>query len=265
MEEQEFPSRASEVVAVEASPRLRDVPRPARGFRSGPMAAVVATVAIVAATALPGPPRLTPAPVTPSPIVLSLAPEVMPDLETVGTLSLGGALTRFSLDTQGDGPVWAEREDGSAALSVRLVADEDPATYLEGILDFRHRSSAEALRGGSAELFSASVSDFPGFSPTLRVVGGEPYVDVYGSLAGLLVGGGALEGTSVEIRNVPGTLVRRGAWGSALKGRALNYGDTVFARVVWLREARGGSMAIDDAGEGSLGLSLVASHGASTR
>ena len=113
------------------------------------MAAMVATVAIVAATALPGPARFTPVPVTASPIVRSLAPEVMPELETVGTLSLGGPLSRFSLASEGDAFVWAEREDGSAALSVRLVSNEDPATFLEGVLGFRSRSSAEGVSGRS--------------------------------------------------------------------------------------------------------------------
>lgn len=259
MDEQEFPGRADQGVAVEAAPRLRDVPRPARGFQSGPMAAVVATVAIVAATALPGPARFTPVPASTSPIVRSLAPEVMQDLETVGTLSLGGSLAGFSLARDGETLLWAEREDGSAALSVRLVSDEDPGAFLEGVLSFRSRSSAEGLGVHLRGLYSASVSEFPGFPPVLRAVEGDSNVDVYGSLAGTLVGGGALEGTSIGIRNVPGTLVRRGAWSSALKGRSLVYADTVFARVVWLREANGGEMNVGDAGEGSLGLSLVAS------
>ncbi|MGK0481796.1 MAG: hypothetical protein ACJAQ3_001774 [Planctomycetota bacterium] len=257
MESHEFPGREEHGVAVEAAPRLCDVPKASRGFRSGPLAAAVATVVILAATALPGPIRPVPAPVAPSPVLRTLAPVTMPSLMEVGTLSLGGSLAGFALDATGDAPVWLEREDGTASLSVKLVSVQDPDTFLEGVLEFRARISVEELSQSSRELFAANAAGFPMMPPMLRKVGADSDHEAYGSMAGTLVGGGALEGTAVGIRNIPGSAVRRGPWSSALDGRMVSFSDTVFARLVWLREAGGGAMEIADAGQGNLGLCLV--------
>ncbi len=242
---------------VHAEPRLRDVPKPFRGVRSGPLAAVVATVGIIAATALPSPAKFSPASAV-APVMATLALTPMPALGPIGTVSLEGSLADMVLDMATPESAWIDRGDGSAAFSVKLVARGNEQTYLEGVFDLRGRTSSKELAGVERQLFAASAPDVPGMAPWLGSVEPSDGADVYSSLAGSLIGHGALEGAVVSVRNVPGTAIRRGLWEGSVDGEAVVHEDTVFARLVWMREANAAERSIDVGGEGSLGVYLSA-------
>ncbi|MEM8711233.1 MAG: hypothetical protein AAGG01_09790 [Planctomycetota bacterium] len=231
--------------------------RPARGFRSGPVAAGLATAAILAATALPGPPRFTPA-APPAAVVRTLGAGSIPELMGAGSLRLGGALEPFHLDEANSSQSWQERGDGTASLEVRLQSSEDPLTYLEGVLTLRGQRQVDTLDDVSWQLFAAAVPQIEGVEPRLEAAdpAGSGDALVYGSLAGSLAGAGQLSGAMIAVRNVPGTLVRRGAWSGSIAGERMELEDTLFARVLWLREPGACAMDLEDHGRGTLGLRL---------
>lgn len=249
---------------IQAGPERKMERRPARGFRSGPVAAGLATVAILAATALPGPPKFTPAAPT-APVTISLASASIPSLANAGTLRLGGGLADFWLDEADSAANWLERSDGTASFSVRLVSSLDPETCLEGAVTLRGKRSVAALDDASRKLVTATVPQIEGVDPRLEAAEAAHETgrdtEVYTSLAGTLVGSGELEGAAVSLRNVPDTLIRRGSWSGAVAGDSVSLDDTVFARVLWLREAGACAMELEDHGRGTLGLQLSSSRG----
>ena len=255
MDEQEISFGGVAEPMVAAAPRLNDVPRAARGFRSGPVAAVVATVAIVAATAIPSRASFSAPKTHPAPVSVSFDVGAVPLLESLGSLELGRSFQGFSL--VGSKCSWDDRSDGSATLRVRLASAGDPGTFLFGDLDLRGHAASNSLGAASRELFTGIVPKTSGASAWLGPALALPGVDVYSSLAGTLMGAGELEGTSIAVRNIPGTAVRRGAWSGGQISHTAPLEDTVFARVAWIRETSGVRQTIDSEGGGRLCLYLM--------
>ena len=97
MDEQEISFGGVAEPMVAAEPRISDLPKSTRGFRSGPVAAVVATVAIVAVTAVPSRGKFKTPPTSSAPVTLSYGVDHVPHLEGLGALRLGGSLEGFTL------------------------------------------------------------------------------------------------------------------------------------------------------------------------
>ena len=254
MDEQEISFGGVAEPMVAAEPRISDLPKSTRGFRSGPVAAVVATVAIVAATAIPSRASFKTPPTSPAPVASSYGVDRVPLLEGLGALRLGGSLGGFTL--LGSDCSWDDRSDGTSTFRVRLASDEDPDTFLFGDLFLRGRSSSRSMEAVSRELFTGIVPKVEGAGPRLGPAPALPGVDVYTSLAGTLMGAGELEGASIAIRNVPGTSVRRGPWSGGEIRHTAPLEDTVFARIVWMRESKSPRRSIEPQGGGSLSLYL---------
>ncbi len=244
---------------VEAAPRIGDVPKAPRGFRSGPFAAVVATVVIVAATALPSRANFKTASTAPATVSASFDIDGIPALEDLGALKLGSSFAGFTL--QGNDGSWDDRSDGTSTLRVRLASVDDPSTFLFGDLVLQGRAASEDMEVAARELFAGVAPSAPGGGGWLSSVKPAADVDVYTSLAGTLMGAGDLEGAAVVVRNIPGTSVRRGPWtsgpSSSTASDVIAYDDTIFARVIWLRESDGVKRAIQPEGAGSLSLYLA--------
>ena len=242
---------------VEAAPRIGDVPKADRGLRSGPIAAVVATAVIVAATALPSRANFTPASMAPAAVSASYSIDGIPALEDLGSIVLKNSFEGFTL--QGSDCSWDDRSDGTSTLRVRLAASDDPGTFLFGDLVLRGRTASEDIEVAARELFAGVAPVAPGAGAWLSTAEPASDVDVYTSLAGTLMGAGDLEGAAVAVRNIPGTSVRRGPWADGDIDHdltATTYEDTVFARVIWLRESDSQVRSIQSEGAGSLSLYL---------
>ena len=70
------------------------------------------------------------------------------------------------------------------------------------------------------------------------------------------MGAGELLGASIAIRNIPGTSVRRGPWSGGEIRHTAPLEDTVFARIVWMRETESPRRSMESQGGGSLSLYL---------
>ena len=239
---------------VEAAPRLSDVPAPIRGFRSGPVAATLATAVIVAATALPSAASFEPASLVPAAVTAGYSIDVVPSLEDLGSLKLEGSFESFTL--QESGSSWDDRSDSSSILHVRFASSDAPDTFLFGDLVLRGRIQSEAMEVAKWELFAGTAPVVAGLDSWLRTDKPAPKVDIYTSLAGTLMGAGELEGASISVRNIPGTSVRRGPWASGHGDAAVSLSDTIFARIIWLRDTDSSTRGIQSEGGGSLSLYL---------
>lgn len=255
MDEQEISFGGVAEPMVEAAPRIGDVPTTTRGVRSGPIAAVVATAVIVAATALPSPAKFTTPVTTPAAVSASYSIQDIPVLENLESLQLGSSFENFTLF--GSECSWDDRADGTSTLRVRLTSDQDPSTFLFGDLILKGRVPSDDLEVVSRELFAGVAPETPGAGGWLRKAGPAPDVDVYTSLAGTLMGAGDLEGATVAVRNLPGTAVRRGPWATSSGRSSASFDDTVFARIIWLRETDNAELSIQSEGGGSLSLYLA--------
>ena len=263
MDEQEISFGGVAEPMVAAAPRIGDVPRPRRGVRSGPIAAVMATVAIVAATAVPSPSNFTGPPLAPAAVTASFDIDGIPALEGLGALKLGNSFGGYTL--QASQSSWDDRRDGSSTLRLRLTSDVDPSTFLFADFTLQGRTSSTELDVLSRRLFQGVTSSFIGGEGWLTASEPAMNVDVYTSLSGTLLGAGDLEGTAIEVRNIPGTSVRRGPWTGVLpqaskrgrsRSKTVAYDDTVFARVIWMFEDGGSSEEIQSEGAGTLSLYL---------
>lgn len=255
MDEQEISFGGVAEPMVEAAPRIGDVPQATRGVRSGPLAAIVATAVIVAATAIPSTAKFRSPVTAPSAVSASFNIEDIPALENLRSLQLGSSFEDFTLF--GSECSWDDRADGSSTLRVRLTSNEDPSTFLFGDLTLKGRIASDDMEVISRRLFAGAAPQAPGAGGWLRKTGPEPDVDVYTSLAGTLMGAGDLEGATVAVRNLPGTAVRRGPWSTSIGRDSLSFDDTIFARIIWLRETDSADQPIQSEGGGSLSLYLA--------
>ncbi|MEL6431925.1 MAG: hypothetical protein AAFR54_22345 [Planctomycetota bacterium] len=168
----------------------RPTARPAR-VKAGPLAAALATAAILGATALP----------SPAPIGLPEGPpaRAVDVRSAAGALDLGATLGRFTFE---DGARVEELEDGGARVTGTLRSERDADAGFElsiRLVRAEHDARARVLAptGDPAR---------PLLTPS-RLAGGDLFDGARGELAGI----GLLDGHVLTLRLDTGTVARLGA------------------------------------------------------
>lgn len=239
-------------------------PERPRRIKSGPIAAVVATVTILAATAVPQmvPPRDN--------TVRAALPRSTAQVEALGdilpgvpTVDLGAPLGEFDLLELG---TWDEMSDGSARFRFRLTPTGPSLNALDGghtggfdgQLHFQRRLPAQAVDPSERRMALGGV-DVLSEEPMVLVVSdaeawAAPGVEVYAGVSGTLRGTGDLTGTTLDVRSAPGVFIRRGPFES---GQSLDSIDVIFAGLLWFRDADASVLNIPEMGSGSLSVCIV--------
>lgn len=174
--------------------------------RGGPIAAMVATLGILAATAVPGAAPLPEA--TAGPRVLTEQPLGPAGLEGDAAIDLGPALGRFVLD---GGSTVARLEGGARRLHLVLERDRgEQAAGFTGTLDLHASLAADrAAEEGLGVLQPRREADR---TPTVRPLDGPAPAGAgaFRAVRGVLEGTGALEGHRLAVRLAPGAAAWEG-------------------------------------------------------
>lgn len=228
----------------EPTPETDFVASGPRRVRGGPIAAIVATAGVLAATAVPAKaPRLSSFGMAPAVLVQGLepvtpvgaAPEIAEVVAGVA-VDLGPVIGRFELTETSS---YEERADGT----VRLVLDLErvgkaEAAGLSGVVEFRTPVATRlALDEGLALLAPRAEADIV---PTAQVMEELPPTGtrLFRAIGGALEGSGALAGYQLSLRVAPGAAARAGRFGAT--------GAAVATPVVcFLDEVPGGVPEVD--------------------